>query len=188
MFDCVVWSVSVCYHLPCRCLSVSFCIRISDFWQVQFPNVIAVSICLISFAKLNDTGSVGLLTLGRRVCIATCKRCWLTLCAKRICFTFHLLLCVHERETSSYSLLTSCISWRTMEATLETVCIYVSVCICVRVCMCVRVENWWFCILSFSPTAFCQIFNFFEWARQLQSIGRYVTEASLVVDERDELV
>ena len=61
--------------------------------------------------------------------------------ARRIGFTF-LFLCVHERETSSYSLLTSCISWRTTEARLESVCVRVCVCVYVCVYVCVRVYVW----------------------------------------------
>ena len=160
MFDCVVGAVRVCYHLTCRILSVSFRIRISRPLtnavfecdsSIKLPNVLCTAEWQWKCALFHVNTS-------KRTWPDWVRDCWpwavesaLRLAkgvdlrsVPGICFTLHLFLCVHERETISYSLLTSCISRMTMEATLETVCVCVCVCVCVyvSVCMCVCVANW----------------------------------------------
>ena len=53
----VAWSVSVCYHLPCKCLPLSFHVRTCSPSTMLFLNVMVVSMCLVFFASLNDNGS-----------------------------------------------------------------------------------------------------------------------------------
>ena len=68
-----------------------------------------------------------------------CKRCWYRFCAKKLRFVCHLFLCVSESKTKLWPLLTSCIWWRTTEATHESVSVCVCLCVCVSVCLCVCV-------------------------------------------------
>ena len=107
---CVVWSVSVCYHLPCKCLSLSFHVRTCSLsthavfgcdgsinvfnilWKLEWQWKCVLFQFKAYFARLG----VGLLKLDRRVRSATCKRWWFTFCAKSVCFAFHMFSCVHQ--------------------------------------------------------------------------------------------
>ena len=192
---CVVWSVSVCYHLPCKCLSLSFHVRTCSLsthavfgcdgsinvfnilWKLEWQWKCVLFQFKAYFARLG----VGLLKLDRRVRSATCKRWWFTFCAKSVCFAFHMFSCVHQGVLQFAHIIdvieeSGGNAWDC--AHLHGVC--------VRSYMSVR-QSGVFYILFHFPKVLRHISNCFKWARQMQRIEMYVIAMSSVVDKWDEL-
>ena len=153
MFECVVWFVRMCCHVPYSCLSLSFRV-----WICR-PLTIAVSECDGSIKLVNilvrgewqwkcerfqlqhilRQTRCGIVDLGPHSMNCDLQEVLIYVLCQEDCVACHLFLSIHERETSLFSLLTSYIWWRTTEATYECVCVSASVCVCA--CMCIA--NWW---------------------------------------------
>ena len=108
---CGVWSVSVCYHLPCKWSSLSFHVRTCSLsTNVVFLIVMVISMFSVFSASLNDHGSARCFTSRHTSpdlvweCwhwtaeseMRLANRRWFTFCAKLMCFAFHMVLCVHQ--------------------------------------------------------------------------------------------
>lgn len=179
-----VWSVSVCPHLPCKCLSLSFDVRTCSLSTNVLSdcdgtiNVFHI-LCkpewqwkraLFHFRSYFAKPAVVILTLDCRVGNATSKRRWFTFCGKFMCFAFLMLLWC---PSSVYTICSHQWFDRGQQRQRTRLCAST---------WCVRVRQGVLCVLFLLLTGFRQISDCFKWARKVQSVEMYIIAISLVVD------